>query len=219
MKKYLLAGLLVWLPLAITIWVLHVGARRCSTACSAGCSRPRRPCCRWPRPRRIETLRHIPGLGVIVMLVGAAADRHVRDQHLRPVVAAPGQPAAEQDPDRQVDLQLGQAGLGHAVLQQRQRLPRGGAGAVPARRAAGPSPSSPASPAARWRSTWRGDYLSVYVPTTPNPTSGFFLMVPRARRGRAAHERGRSAQVRHLDGRGGAADAAPRAAGASPARN
>ena len=26
----------------------------------------------------------------------------------------------------------------------------------------------------------RGDYLSVYVPTTPNPTSGFFLMVPRA---------------------------------------
>jgi uncharacterized membrane protein len=25
-----------------------------------------------------------------------------------------------------------------------------------------------------------GDYLSVYVPTTPNPTSGFFLMLPRA---------------------------------------
>ena len=25
----------------------------------------------------------------------------------------------------------------------------------------------------------RGEYLSVYVPTTPNPTSGFFLMVPR----------------------------------------
>ena len=24
-----------------------------------------------------------------------------------------------------------------------------------------------------------GDYISVYVPTTPNPTSGFFLMVPR----------------------------------------
>jgi uncharacterized membrane protein len=26
----------------------------------------------------------------------------------------------------------------------------------------------------------RGDYLSLYVPTTPNPTSGFFLMVPRS---------------------------------------
>ena len=26
----------------------------------------------------------------------------------------------------------------------------------------------------------KGDYISVYVPTTPNPTSGFFLMLPRA---------------------------------------
>jgi len=26
----------------------------------------------------------------------------------------------------------------------------------------------------------RGDYISVYVPTTPNPTSGFFLMLPKA---------------------------------------
>jgi uncharacterized membrane protein len=25
-----------------------------------------------------------------------------------------------------------------------------------------------------------GDYLSVYVPTTPNPTGGYFLMLPRA---------------------------------------
>ena len=24
------------------------------------------------------------------------------------------------------------------------------------------------------------DWVSVYVPTTPNPTSGFFLMLPRA---------------------------------------
>jgi uncharacterized membrane protein len=26
-----------------------------------------------------------------------------------------------------------------------------------------------------------GEHVSVYVPTTPNPTSGFFLMVPRSR--------------------------------------
>jgi uncharacterized membrane protein len=25
-----------------------------------------------------------------------------------------------------------------------------------------------------------GEYVSVYVPTTPNPTSGFFLMLPRS---------------------------------------
>jgi uncharacterized membrane protein len=26
----------------------------------------------------------------------------------------------------------------------------------------------------------KGDYVSIYVPTTPNPTSGYFMMVRRA---------------------------------------
>jgi uncharacterized membrane protein len=30
------------------------------------------------------------------------------------------------------------------------------------------------------RNHLQGDYVSIYIPTTPNPTSGFFLMVPRA---------------------------------------
>jgi len=30
------------------------------------------------------------------------------------------------------------------------------------------------------RNHLHGDYVSIYIPTTPNPTSGFFLMVPRA---------------------------------------
>jgi uncharacterized membrane protein len=37
-----------------------------------------------------------------------------------------------------------------------------------------------AHPAAHSASQQRGEYVSVYVPTTPNPTSGFFLMMPRA---------------------------------------
>ena len=41
----------------------------------------------------------------------------------------------------------------------------------------GPSGGEPGGEAAVHLS---GDYISVYVPTTPNPTSGFFLMVPRA---------------------------------------
>ncbi len=32
----------------------------------------------------------------------------------------------------------------------------------------------------RWASHLGADLVSVYVPTTPNPTSGFFLMLPRA---------------------------------------
>ena len=62
-----------------------------------------------------------------------------------------------------------------------------------------------------------GDYVSVYVPTTPNPTSGFFLMMPRADVVRAGHERRRGAEVHHLDGRGRARRAGR--AAALPARN
>ena len=36
------------------------------------------------------------------------------------------------------------------------------------------------SPAEEIRARVPGDMVSVYVPTTPNPTSGFFLMIPRS---------------------------------------
>ena len=70
------------------------------------------------------------------------------------------------------------------------------------------------------------DHVSVYVPTTPNPTSGFFLMVPRERSDRARHDRRRRAQVHRLDGRRGAVRAAgagaphdSRASAVMPARS
>ena len=37
------------------------------------------------------------------------------------------------------------------------------------------------TPAPRSRATWPRSTCRVYVPTTPNPTSGYFLMVPRSR--------------------------------------
>ena len=46
-----------------------------------------------------------------------------------------------------------------------------------------------------------GEHLSLYVPTTPNPTSGFFLMMPRRGLQAAAHERRRGAEIHHLHGR------------------
>ena len=48
-----------------------------------------------------------------------------------------------------------------------------------ARRACGPSPFSPARRAATCAHHLQGDYVSVYVPTTPNPTGGYFVMVAR----------------------------------------
>ena len=145
-----------------------------------GCSTARRPCCPSGSHSFIELLRRIPGLGVLVMLVGLLLTGVFATNIVGQWALRQGHRAAQQDPDRQVDLQLGAAGLGHAVLEQRQCLSRGGAGASTRAPAPGRSPSSPAGPAARRRSHLRGDYLSIYVPTTPNPTSGFFLMVPRA---------------------------------------
>ena len=139
--------------------------RPCCPHRARGCS----SCCARARPRRV------------VLAGRPAGHRRVR----QPTSSASGGCASgdrllQPHPDRQVDLQLGQAGVRHAVLR---------AAATPSARrcwcssrapAPGPSPSSPARPAARWRRTCSGDYVSVYVPTTPNPTSGFFLMVPRA---------------------------------------
>ena len=115
-KKYLLAGLLVWLPLAITIWVLQwvlgTAGRRCSLAADAlsqavlpEATRERSSCC-----------AACPGLGVLVLVVrllltGVFVANIVGQWWLRQ-----WRPAAAPDPDRQVDLQLGQAGVGHAVL-------------------------------------------------------------------------------------------------------
>ena len=123
-------------------------------------------------------------------------------QHRRPVVAASGRPAAAPHPDRQVDLQLGQAGVGHAVLQQRQCLSRGGAGAVPAR--------GLVDHRLRHRRARRRGRRSTCAATTSASTC-------RPRRTRLGllpddaaqptcielrDERRRGAQVHHLDGRG-----------------
>ena len=67
LKKYLLTGLMVWLPLAITIWVLlwmtsvldglfgsFLSALSAVSSDAMGVS--------------LERLRHIPGLGLILVL-------------------------------------------------------------------------------------------------------------------------------------------------------
>ena len=69
MKKYLIAGLLVWLPLAVTIWVLHAALGLLDGVFGAVLSATQ---AMLPDAASvpIETLRRIPGLGVLVMLAG-----------------------------------------------------------------------------------------------------------------------------------------------------
>ena len=69
MKKYLIAGLLVWLPLAITIWVLHsvLGLLDGVFAWLLSASQALLPSAAHST---LEALKQIPGLGVIVMVLG-----------------------------------------------------------------------------------------------------------------------------------------------------
>ena len=178
MKKYLLAGLLVWLPLTVTVWVLHsvlgvldgvfgwfLSATQAVLPVGAHAS--------------IEQLRDIPGLGVVVMLLGLLLTGAFAANMVGQWSLAQGSRLLSRIPIvksiyssvKQVsDTLFSSSGnaFREAVLIQ---YPRAGSWTI------GFVTGKPGGEAALHLA---GDYLSVYVPTTPNPTSGFFLMVPRA---------------------------------------
>ena len=178
MKKYLLAGLLVWLPLAITIWVLHsvLGVLDGVFGWMLSASQAVLPeAARAP----IELLREIPGLGVIAMIVGLlltgafAANMFGQwwlKQGSRLLSKIPIVKSIYSSVKQVSDTLFSSSGnaFREAVLIQ---YPRAGCWTIAF------VTGRPGGEAAQHL---HGDYLSVYVPTTPNPTSGFFLMLPRA---------------------------------------
>jgi len=177
-KKYLLAGLLVWLPLAITVWVLHsvLGVLDGVFGWMLSASQAVLPeAARAP----IEMLREIPGLGVIVMIVGLlltgafAANMFGQwwlNQGSRLLSKIPIVKSIYSSVKQVSDTLFSSSGnaFREAVLIQ---YPRAGCWTIAF------VTGKPGGEAAQHL---HGDYLSVYVPTTPNPTSGFFLMLQRA---------------------------------------
>ena len=177
-KKYLLAGLLVWLPLAITIWVLHwlVGLLDSvflgmmyglDSVISVGGVNP------------VAGLRDVPGLGVglillLLLLTGAlvsnVAGRWLVRQWDRFFTQIPIVKSIYTSVKKVSDTLFSSNGnaFRKAVMLQ---YPRAGSWTI------GFQTGSPSGEVAQHLD---GEWMSVYVPTTPNPTSGFFLMVPRA---------------------------------------
>jgi len=174
-KKYLLAGLLVWLPLAITIWVLHwlVGLLDgvflwmmygLDSVISVGGVNP------------VAGLRDVPGLGVglillLLLLTGAlvsnVAGRWVVRQWDRLFTQIPIVKSIYTSVKKVSDTLFSSNGnaFRKAVMLQ---YPRAGSWTI------GFQTGSPSGEVAQHLD---GEWMSVYVPTTPNPTSGFFLMV------------------------------------------
>jgi uncharacterized membrane protein len=177
-KKYLIAGLLVWLPLAITIWVLHSVLGLLDGVFGTMVSASQAVLPETARDS-LEMLRQIPGLGVIVMvsgllLTGVFAANIVGQWALRQgnqlLTHIPIVKSIYSSVKQVSDTLFSSSGnaFREAVLVQ---YPRQGSWTIAF------VTGKPGGEAAIHLS---GDYVSLYVPTTPNPTSGFFLMVPRA---------------------------------------
>ena len=178
MKKYLLAGLLVWLPLAVTIWVLQavLGLLNGVFAWLLSGSQVVLPA---GSQSFIEMLQRIPGLGVIVMLIGLLLTgifatnifgQWALSQGHRLLNKIPIVKSIYNSVQQVSDTLFSSNGnaFREAVLVQ---YPHAGAWTIAF------VTGKPGGEAAKHLP---GDYLSIYVPTTPNPTSGFFLMLRRA---------------------------------------
>ena len=170
MKKYFITGLLIWIPLAITIWVLKLVVDVLDQSLLL-------------LPDRLHTENwlgfHLPGLGavltlVIVLLTGIFATNFFGAQLVRiwhqvlnriPVVNSIYS-SVKQISDT-LFSSSGQA-FRKALLVQ---WPHPGMWTI------GFLTGTPGGDVTRHIPA---DCLSVYVPTTPNPTGGYFVIVRRA---------------------------------------
>ena len=170
MKKYFITGLLIWVPLAITAWVLQLIVGTLDQSLLL-----------LPAPWRPQKLIgfSIPGIGAIltllvVLLTGMVAANYFGLRLLRfweklltqiPVVKSIYLSV------KQVSDTLfapnGQA-FRKALLVQ---YPREGSWTIA---------FQTGTPSQELTNRLGGEHVSVYVPTTPNPTSGFFLVMPRS---------------------------------------
>jgi uncharacterized membrane protein len=178
LKKYLVAGLLVWLPLAITIWVLTwlLGALNGVFAGLLSATQAVMPA---TAHATLEQLRHVPGLGVLVLALGLllsgmfAANMFGQwwlrqgDRLLSKIPIVKSIYSSVKQVSDTLFSSSGNA-FREAVLVQ---YPRQGSWTIA---------FVTGRPSGEVATKLAGDYVSVYVPTTPNPTSGFFLMMPRA---------------------------------------
>ncbi len=169
MKKYLITGLLIWIPLVITIWVLTLIVDTLD-----------RTLLLLPIHFRTESWlgMHVPGMGVIMTLVivfvtGVLAANFIGERLVRLWDAIlhriPFVSTIYSSVKQVSDTLFSSSGeaFRKAVLVQ---WPHQGMWTI------GFVTGTPGGDVANHL---RDDFLSVYVPTTPNPTGGYFVLVGR----------------------------------------
>ncbi len=169
LQRYLITGLLIWVPLVITLWVLDLLV-----------STMDRTLLLLPPEFRTESWLgfHVPGMGVvmtllIVFLTGAFATNllgarlvHVWHEILHRIPVVNSIYSSVKQISDTLFSPSGQAFRKTLLVQW-------------------PSPGMwtiaflTGVPGGDVRNHLKGDYVSVYVPTTPNPTGGYFVMLPR----------------------------------------
>ena len=169
MKKYLITGLLVWVPLGITIWVLNLTI---GTMDQTLLLLPEH----W-HPDRIVGL-HIPGWGIIltflVVLVTGLLIRNVFGQQLwiyseKAMLHVPFVGSIYKGVKQVSDTLLsGNGNSFRKVLLVRYPHPEAWSLAF--------QTSVPGEVAGRFHE----EYVAVFIPTTPSPVNGFYFFVRKA---------------------------------------
>ncbi|NLY26471.1 MAG: DUF502 domain-containing protein [Alcaligenaceae bacterium] len=166
-KRYFVTGLLIWIPLVITVWVLGVLIGTLESFVPEFLSSQSLFGYRIPGFQLVVVLAAIFTTGILAAnFIGqAVVSRWERLLGRIPLVRSIYN-SVKQVSDTVLAPQ-GQA-FREAVLVQ---YPRPGAWTIA---------FITGAPAGEIAQRLGGEYVSIYVPTTPNPTSGFFLMVPRS---------------------------------------
>jgi len=167
LKKYFVTGLLIWVPLGITLWVLNLLVSIMDQTLLL-------------LPEQFQTESwlgmHVPGLGVVMTLVvvlatGLVATNMLGQRLLRFWENVLGRiPVFKSiyNSVKQVSDTLFSSG-GHAFRKALLvQYPREGSWTIA---------FLTGQPGGDVANHLQGEYWSVYVPTTPNPTSGFFLIL------------------------------------------